>query len=92
MDTNLTPQQTKILNLVDAIYDNDYYVDLFERVCASPRTLHTDPDALRMLNDFWFRLPDNMSIRTPVFFQLCDIIEDEGWQDDIPEEDDAPAF
>jgi hypothetical protein len=77
MDTNLTPQQTKILDLVDAIYDNEYFVDLFERTCEDPATLWRNPQAIRMLNDFWFLLPDNRSIRTPVFFQLCDIIEGE---------------
>jgi hypothetical protein len=77
MDTNLTLQQQKIASLVGAIYENDYYVNLFERVCGDAAALPTNPAAIRLLNDFWFRLPDNTSIRTPVFFQLCDIIEGE---------------
>ncbi len=91
MDTHLTTQQQTIASLVEAIYDNDYYVTLFERVCGNPASLPTNPQAIRLLNDFWFCLPDNRSIRTPVFFQLCDVIET-AMENDYPPDEDAPAF
>lgn len=80
-------QQQKIASLVEAIYNADYYTNLFERVCGDPAALPTNPRAISLLNDFWFRLPDNSSIRTPVFFQLCDILESDN-EDDYPLDDE----
>lgn len=74
--------QTRIAALVAAIYENNYYTSLFERVCGPDvNALPTNPNAISLLNNFWFALPDNKSIRTPVFFQLCDVIEDAGEDD-----------
>lgn len=87
----ITQQQT-IASLVEAIYDNSYYVTLFERVCGDPTSFPTNPRAIQLLNEFWFRLPDNQSIRTPVFFQLCDVIENAMEDDYPPDDEDAPAF
>lgn len=70
-------QSLSISALVAAIYEADYYVSLFERTCGPDiDNLHTNPKAITLLNNFWFALPDNKSIRTPVFFQLCGVIED----------------
>jgi hypothetical protein len=80
--------EDKIKSLVEAIYDTSYFTRILERMC-DPRTLHTNPKAISILNEFWFALPDNSSIRTPVFFQLCDVIEGEEEEDD---DEDAPAF
>lgn len=80
MDTNLTPLQQKINDLVNSIYENQYFVELFERTLGSENTIdqfHLRPNAISILNDFWFNLPDAPHIRTPVFFQLCDVLEDE---------------
>jgi hypothetical protein len=83
--------QTRIAELVVAIHETEYYTNLFERVCG-PATyhLHTNPNAISLLNDFWFALPDGKVIRTPVFFQLCNIIEDAGEVDDDYYDDSAP--
>ena len=69
--------QSKIADLVRAIYETEYYVDAFERVCDHPSTLHINPKRFQILNQFWVSLPDSRQIRTPVFFQLCDILENE---------------
>ena len=85
--------QTRIAELVVTIHETEYYTNLFERVCG-PATyhLHTKPNAIALLNNFWFALPDSKSIRTPVFFQLCGIIEDAGEEvdDDDGYDDGAP--
>jgi len=75
--------QNKIRSLIEAIYDTNYHIGLFERVCGDPTTLPTNPRAISLLNDFWFRLPDNMSIRTATFFKLCDILEDD-YEEECP--------
>lgn len=72
----MTKYEIQISTLVDAIYDADYYVEIFERICGpDAKLLHENPNAMNLLNNFWFALPDTRSIRTPVFFQLCDVIE-----------------
>lgn len=82
-------QTEKIKALVDAIYDTKYYVNILERLCYTP-TLHNQSNAISILNEFWFALPDNSSIRTPVFFQLCDVID--GAEEEDDDDEDAPAF
>jgi hypothetical protein len=83
--------QNRIAALVVAVHETEYYTNLFERVCG-PATyhLHTNPNAISLLNNFWFALPDSKSIRTPVFFQLCNIIEDAGEVDEYDDRYSAP--
>jgi hypothetical protein len=78
MITELAQQQQQIAKLVLSIYEENYFVMLFEDVCLkmnTPDTFHLHANAIDLLNDFWYALPDSRSIRTPVFFQLCDVIE-----------------
>lgn len=70
----MTYASDKISDLVTSIYKTEFYVHQLESLC-DPATLSTNPRVLEILNDFWFKLPDNRSIRTNTFFKLCDVIE-----------------
>ena len=90
--TSTVTTATEIAALVDSIYKTDYYVDLLQRLC-DPSTLHANPEAISILNRFWFSLPDDRSIRTPTFFRLCDVIENAAEPDDHDESDTSiPPF
>lgn len=67
---------TRITDLVDIIHAEEFYLDVFHRLC-DPTTLSDNPDAIGIFHEFWNRLPDSKAIRTPAFFALCDFITSE---------------
>jgi hypothetical protein len=80
--TQLTPTQLDSKNLMNEIFEKDYYVlDLLRVLNARemnqeiPIEEYDDEVLIEMWNDFWFSLPDSPVIRTGPFFALCDICE-----------------
>ena len=61
---------------VKAVFDNNYYVDIFKeiRACKFPTVLN-EYDIIEFWNCFWFELPDSKEIHCQPFYMICDICE-----------------
>lgn len=63
------------------VYNNDYYLLLFEQVCEKYGGLGEafglqDPNKINLFwNDFWYSLPDSQSIRREPFYAICELAE-----------------
>ena len=63
------------------VYDEDYYLDIFERVCENYGGLGNcfalqDPLKINNFwNDFWYELPDSKHIHRNPFYDICDLAE-----------------
>ena len=63
-------------NTMKLVYENDYYINIFEYVKGKDYPeLDTPRDIINLWDDFWFALPDNKSIHRTPFYQICDIAE-----------------
>ena len=72
----MTDYKLKVIDLERSIYSNDYYVKLWEQVKnGRDITGLSDEDLCTMLNDFWYILPDSLSIHRAPFNALCDLCE-----------------
>lgn len=79
----MTNIQQQMNYLAHAVYDEDYYIDIFVAAmnkhemgiegCAQYK--YSDAKIIEMCNDFWLDLPDTPAIRREPFFLLCDIAE-----------------
>lgn len=62
--------------VVNQIFEEDYYVDLWKRVSSGyDFEKLTESQWCNLLNRFWAALPDSQSIRRPPFFELCNCCE-----------------
>lgn len=65
----------------DEVYKNQYYLDLFERVClkngglGESYALQNPEKICSFWNTFWFGLPDSRSIHRHPFNLICDLAE-----------------
>ena len=72
----MTDYMMKVIDLERSIYSNDYYVKLWEQVKnGRDITGLSDEELCMMLNDFWYILPDSLSIHRAPFNALCDLCE-----------------
>ena len=72
----MTDYKLKVIDLERSIYSNDYYVSRWEQVKnGRDITGLSDEDLCTMLNDFWYILPDSLSIHRAPFNALCDLCE-----------------
>ena len=72
----MTDYMVKVFVLEQSIYSNNYYVDLWEQAKNERDITQTgDEELCTMLNDFWYILPDSMSIHRESFNALCDLCE-----------------
>jgi len=66
------------------VHSTNYYTELYATLLSNRKwtTIATESATLEalyiFLSDFWAALPDNMSIRTNTFFELCDLMDDIG--------------
>lgn len=76
-------QQRSILLLAEVV-NAKYFLDelsaaLNEQgvtVAGIEKGEYNDQDLVMMWNEFWLRLPDDMSCRRAPFFELCDLCEE----------------
>ena len=72
----MTDYLVKVIDLERSIYSNEYYVKLWEQVKnGRDITGLSDEELCTMLNDFWYILPDSMSIQREPFNALCGLCE-----------------
>lgn len=73
----------KMVELQEAILDNDYYVSLYNKVLerhgvtigdVSDECI-TPTEAITICHTFWTVLPDSKSIRREPFYKLCELAE-----------------
>lgn len=64
------------VELLLAVRENDYYVDLVEKELSNFSIEILRPeDVCSFWNNVWTALPDSPEIRRPPFFQICDLAE-----------------
>lgn len=76
--TVTSDQISEIDSVIRAIYDEGYYVELWERVYrrrTAPLDTLSPCEAYKVFNDFWEALPDTRSIRHGPFYAVCDMAE-----------------
>ena len=76
-DSEAIELHNRVLRL---IYVQEYYCHIAERLKALPsfKNIETTKSTAKIWlfwNEFWERLPDAEYIRTPIFFQICDLAE-----------------
>lgn len=84
---DLVPMHTMC---IDAVLNNDYYVDLFFSIVDQNEFADLDElrnakdasDIVSFWNSFWFALPDNESIHRHPFNTICNICEFDYREDD----------
>lgn len=60
-----------------AIRAHDYFAHIWEEVeHQKPLEDCTKEELLKPFQDMWERLPDNMGIRRPPFFDICHLAEE----------------
>jgi hypothetical protein len=57
------------------VYDNDYYVNIIDRVMECRGSPETEKDIVYFWQEVWERLPDSTAIRRNPFYEICDIAE-----------------
>ena len=73
------------METIGEVFAQDYYVKIFLKIVESKNStvekilaLDNADEICTFWNDFWFALPDNMSIRREPFFEVCDLAEGSG--------------
>jgi hypothetical protein len=60
-------------NLVDEVYKQDYYINRLPvqgPIGMTHRSVHS------FWGSFWWNLPGRIEIHTPLFYKICDFIEE----------------
>lgn len=73
----------RVAALQRRVFAEEYHIQLWHRVLFEHRMSwvvidsleYSDKELVALCNDFWEALPDDESIRTGPFFDLCDICE-----------------
>lgn len=66
--------------VLQQVFDEEYFPHLAHRLMEAQRYSNIaeteDTGAIcSFWNAFWFALPDQQYIRTPIFFRICDLAE-----------------